>query len=213
MKLKDGKELSQLEIIKRLNLMGIGYNPEIIGKKYYIDLYNEAIRSSKNKLKIKNDIEKDQIYMNFYNQKLRKRKECYFQINGDNNILSKNKNNYDYKYNLNVNNISNKKFFFYDFNGALLKKIALAHLCYTAFDYGRNNKNKIEKIYNNFIIPINAIKKYTAINIYPEIKKISLKLFDIFDKLLSDEFSYMIFITVVIFTFTILISIIKRYKK
>ena len=87
MKLKDGKELSQLEIIKRLNLMGIGYNPEIIGKKYYIDLYNEAIRSSKNKLKIKNDIEKDQIYMNFYNQKLRKRKECYFQINGDNNIL------------------------------------------------------------------------------------------------------------------------------
>ena len=66
MKFKNGKELSYLELIKRLNIMGVEYNSNIIGKKYYIDLYNNAIKSSKNKEKIKNDIEKDQIYINFY---------------------------------------------------------------------------------------------------------------------------------------------------
>ena len=53
MKLKAGRELSQLEIIKRLNLMEIEYNPNIMGKKYYIDLYNKAIQSSQNVEKIK----------------------------------------------------------------------------------------------------------------------------------------------------------------
>ena len=212
MKLKDGKELSQLEIIKRLNIMGIGYNPEIIGKKYYIDLYNEAIRSSKNKQKIKKDIEKDQMYLDFYNQKLRKRKECSFAINTEKNILYNNINNYDYKYNFNDNNLNNKKYFFTDFNGGLLNKIAMAHLCYSTYDYARNNTNQFEKIYNKFIIPINAIKKFTTINIYPEIKKRILQLLDIIDSLIIDEYSYMIFLSFLMVILTVFILIIKRYK-
>ena len=51
MKLKSGKDLSQLEIIKRLNTMGIEYNSDIIGKNYYIKLYNEAIQSNENTIK------------------------------------------------------------------------------------------------------------------------------------------------------------------
>ena len=35
--------------------MGIEYNSDIIGKNYYIDLYNEAIKSSENLAKIKNE--------------------------------------------------------------------------------------------------------------------------------------------------------------
>ena len=212
MKLKDGKELSQLELIKRLNKRGIAYNAEIIGKKYYIDIYNKAIKSSKNKQKIKKDIEKDQMYMDFYNQKLRKKKECSFAINREKNNLYNNINNYDYKYNFNDNNLNNKKYFFNDFNGALLKNIALAHLCYSTYNYARNNTNQFENIYNKFIIPISAIKKYTAINIYPEIKKGIMKLFEIIDSLMIDEYSYMIFFSFVIFIFTVFILIIKRYK-
>ena len=51
--MKSGKELTQLEIMKRLNTMGIEYNSDIIGKNYYINLYDEAISSSVNVLKIK----------------------------------------------------------------------------------------------------------------------------------------------------------------
>ena len=59
MKLKDGRDLSHLEIIKRLNIMGIGYNPDIIGKNYYIDLYNKAIKSPSNIEKIKKEIKSE----------------------------------------------------------------------------------------------------------------------------------------------------------
>ena len=45
MRMKSGKELTHLEIIKRLNLMGVNYDSSIIGKKYYIDLYNKEIQS------------------------------------------------------------------------------------------------------------------------------------------------------------------------
>ena len=61
--------------------MGIGYDSDIIGKNYYIELYNKAIKTPLNREKIKSEIKKDEIYMNFYNQKLRKRNECSFEIN------------------------------------------------------------------------------------------------------------------------------------
>ena len=80
MKLKSGKDLSQYEIKKRLNTMGIKYNSDIIGKNYYINLYDEAILSNSNIMKIKNDLDKDKMYTDFYNKKLRKVNECSLRI-------------------------------------------------------------------------------------------------------------------------------------
>ena len=136
MKLKDGKYLSHLEIIKRLNLMGIGYDSDIIGKNYYIELYNKAIKTPLNREKIKSEIKKDEIYMNFYNQKLRKRNECSFEIS---NISYNNKIDNNYKYNFHENNNSKKIPFFDEFNGALMNNILFSHLCYTTYDYAKNN--------------------------------------------------------------------------
>ena len=97
MKLKSGKDLSQLEIMKRLNTMGIKYNPDIIGKNYYINLYDKEINSPINQEKIKNELEKDKIYIEYLNNNLRIRKESsikYFV--GKKNTQSNNNRNYFY---------------------------------------------------------------------------------------------------------------------
>ena len=102
MKLKSGKELSQLEIMKRLNAMEIKYNSDIIGKNYYINLYDEAIQSNSNLMKIMTDLNKDKMHTDFYNQKLRKVNECSLRICDNNN-----KNLY--KYALHNNNLILRK--------------------------------------------------------------------------------------------------------
>lgn len=211
MKLKDGKYLSHLEIIKRLNLMGIGYDSDIIGKNYYIELYNKAIKTPLNREKIKSEIKKDEIYMNFYNQKLRKRNECSFEIN---NISYNNKIDNNYKYNFHENNNSKKIPFSGEFNGALMNNILFSHLCYTTYDYAKNNKNKIGKILNKVSIPINAIKKYSMINIYPEIKIGIKKIINIIDNnLIGDKYNYIIYFSFIILIITVIHFIKKKYNK
>ena len=206
MKLKDGRELSHLEIIKRLNLMGVGYNPDILGKNYYIELYNKAIKLPNNKEKIKKEIKKDQIYMDFYNKKLRKRNECSFQINNENNI------SYSIIKNRSETNCFEKKKFWGEFNGALMNKIIVSHFCFTTYDFAKNNSNKIKNIYYKCIVPINAIKKYSMINIYPDLKNGLKKVINIIDDLIIDKYSYILFFSFIIIILTIFHFIVKKYK-
>ena len=211
MKLKSGKELSQLEIMKRLKTMGIEYNSDIIGKNYYINLYNDAIRSSVNVLKIKNDIEKDNMITAFYNQKLRKVNECTLKFDDNKNNLN---NKYEsgcsvsyVKRNMNRNN--GKQGFFSDFDGSLLKKLALAQLAYDFVEVNKKNIDKIANAIPKVSISIQAIKKYTMINIYPVFVKKINQVMDILNNLIVDKF---VFISLLIF-FVLIIVIFLLFKK
>jgi len=167
MNLKDGKDLSLLEIKNRLKLMEIKYDSEIKDKKYYVDLYNNAIKSKTNKEKIINELKKDKNNKDFYNDKLRKRNE-YSSEN------SKNKSSSD-----ETNNLG-KKNFFNDFISDLFK------------DDVKNNPDFIEEIYKKFGIPINAMKKYTMINLSPEAKEKIINIINFFDSSKWDKFYYII---------------------
>ena len=207
MKLKSGKELSQLEIMKRLKTMGIEYNSDIIGKNYYINLYNDAIRSSVNVLKIKNDIEKDNMITAFYNQKLRKVNECTLRF--DDNI---NNSNYINQSGCNISNVKRnigKQGFFSDFDGSLLKKLALAQLAYDFVEVNKKNIDKIANAIPKVSISIQAIKKYTMINIYPVFVKKINQVMDILNNLIVDKF---VFISLLIF-FVLIIVIFLLFKK
>ena len=209
MKLKSGKELSQLEIMKRLNAMGIKYNPDIIGKNYYINLYDEAIQSNSNLMKIKTDLNKDKMHTDFFNQKLRKVNVCSLRICEKSNNICK-----DY---LSSNNLvsrknNSQKGFFSDFNSSLINKILIAQL---SCDFLDANKEYIDKIKINIPkihIPFQAIKKDTLINIYPEIVKKLNTILDILNDLLAEKFILISIITFVILLIIILLIFHRRKK-
>jgi len=209
MKLKSGKDLSQLEIMKRLNTMGIKYNPDIIGKNYYINLYDEAIQSNSNLMKIKTDLNKDKMHTDFFNQKLRKVNVCSLRICEKSNNICK-----DY---LSSNNLvsrknNSQKGFFSDFNGSLINKILIAQL---SCDFLDANKEYIDKIKINIPkiqIPFQAIKKDTLINIYPEIVKKLNTILDILNDLLAEKFILISIITFVILLIIILLIFHRRKK-
>ena len=216
MKLKSGKELSQLEIMKRLNTMGIEYNADIIGKNYYINLYDEAIRSSINVLKIKNDIEKDKMYSAFYNQKLRKVNECTLRLDNEmNNMNDINKN--ENKCNIsNVNKNIGKQGFFSDFDGIFLKKLLMAQIAYNFVEVNKKNINKIGNSIPKLLIPLQAIKKYTMINIYPSIVSKINRIMDILNNLIVDKFlviSFLIFLVLIIVIFLLFKKALKNKRK
>ena len=216
MKLKSGKELSQLEIMKRLNTMGIEYNADIIGKNYYINLYDEAIRSSINVLKIKNDIEKDKMYSAFYNQKLRKVNECTLRLDNEmNNMNDINKN--ENKCNIsNVNKNIGKQGFFSDFDGIFLKKLLMAQIAYNFVEVNKKNINKIGNSIPKLLIPLQAIKKYTMINIYPSIVSKINRIMDILNNLIVDKFlviSFLIFLVLIIVIFLLFKKALKNNRK
>ena len=216
MKLKSGKELSQLEIMKRLNTMGIEYNADIIGKNYYINLYDEAIRSSVNVLKIKNDIEKDKMYSAFYNQKLRKVNECTLRLDNEmNNMNNINKN--ENKCNIsNVNKNIGKQGFFSDFDGIFLKKLLMAQIAYNFVEVNKKNINKIGNSIPKLLIPLQAIKKYTMINIYPSIVSKINRIMDILNNLIVDKFlviSFLIFLVLIIVIFLLFKKALKNNRK
>ena len=205
MKLKSGKDLSQLEIIKRLNTMGIEYNSDIIGKNYYIKLYNEAIQSKENLIKIKKDIEKDKMYSDFYNQKLRIVPECSLEFRNEKKIIKK--TNFNTK-NLVKNN--SQKGFFCDYECSLWRKLMLTRIAYDLVDA---NGEKIDKVGSNIpklFIPIEALKKYTMINIYPTFKTKLGEIMDILNNLLAEKF---LLISIIIFFALIIIIIFLLYKK
>ena len=215
MKMKSGKELTQLEIMKRLNAMGIEYNSDIIGKNYYINLYDEAIRSSVNVLKIKKDIEKDKLYAAFYTQKLRKVNECTLKLDNDINKINyindqENKSNRN-----NVNKNLEKKGFFSDFDGSFLQKLIWAQIAYNFIEV---NKNGINKIVNSLpkLIPIQAIKKDTLINIYPAIVSKINRVMDVLNNLIADKFlviSFLMFLVLIIVIFLLFKKTLKNNRK
>ena len=216
MKMKSGKELTQLEIMKRLNTMGIEYNSDIIGKNYYINLYDEAIRSSINVLKIKNDIEKDKMYSAFYNQKLRKVNECTLRLDNEmNNMNNINKN--ENKCNIsNVNKNIGKQGFFSDFDGIFLKKLLMAQIAYNFVEVNKKNINKIGNSIPKLLIPLQAIKKYTMINIYPSIVSKINRIMDILNNLIVDKFlvvSFLIFLVLIIVIFLLFKKALKNNRK
>ena len=214
MKLKSGKELSQLEIMKRLKKMDIEYNSDIIGKNYYINLYNDAICSSVNVLKIKNDIEKDNMITAFYNQKLRKVNECTLRF--DDNI---NNSNYINQSGCNISNVKRnigKQGFFSDFDGSLLKKLALAQLAYDFVEVNKKNFDKIANAIPKLSIPIQAIKKYTMINIYPVFVTKINQVMDVLNNLIVDKFlviSLLIFFVLIIVIFLLFKKTMKQSRK
>ena len=216
MKLKSGKELSQLEIMKRLNTMGIEYNADIIGKNYYINLYDEAIRSSINVLKIKNDIEKDKMYSAFYNQKLRKVNECTLSLDNEMNNMNYINNN-ENKCNIsNVNKNIGKQGFFSDFDGIFLKKLLMAQIAYNFVEVNKKNINKIGNSIPKLLIPLQAIKKYTMINIYPSIVSKINRIMDILNNLIVDKFlviSLLIFLVLIIVIFLLFKKALKKNRK
>ena len=215
MKMKSGKELTQLEIMKRLNTMGIEYNSDIIGKNYYINLYDEAIRSSINVLKIKKDIEKDKLYAAFYTQKLRKVNECTLKLDNDINKINyindqENKSNRN-----NVNKNLEKKGFFSDFDGSFLQKLIWAQIAYNFIEV---NKKGINKLVNSLpkLIPIQAIKKDTLINIYPAIVSKINRAMDVLNNLIADKFlviSFLMFLVLIIVIFLLFKKTLKNNRK
>ena len=215
MKMKSGKELTQLEIMKRLNAMGIEYNSDIIGKNYYINLYDEAIRSSVNVLKIKKDIEKDKLYAAFYTQKLRKVNECTLKLDNDINKINyindqENKSNRN-----NVNKNLEKKGFFSDFDGSFFHNLIWAQIAYNFIEV---NKNGINKLVNSLpkLIPIQAIKKDTLINIYPTIVSKINRVMDVLNNLIADKFlviSFLMFLVLIIVIFLLFKKTLKNNRK
>ena len=201
MKLKSGKELSQLEIMKRLNTMGIRYNSDIIGKNYYINLYNEAIQSIPNLIKIKHELEKDKMYSDFYNQKLRKVNECSLRLVKETNIMNKVDN---------VNNNNNKKLrknngekkFICDYDTSLIHNIVKIQMAYDFVDFSGEYidkiGNKIIDFLPRILVPIQAIKKYTMINISPYLVRKINEIIDILNKLMREKYLVIIIILIII---------------
>ena len=209
MKLKSGKDLSQLEIMKRLNTMGIKYNPDIIGKNYYINLYDEAVQSNSNLMKIKTDLNKDKMHTDFFNQKLRKVNVCSLRICEKSNNICK-----DY---LSSNNLvsrknNSQKGFFSDFNGSLINKILIAQLSCDFLDVNKEYIDNIKINIPKINIPFQAIKKDTLINIYPEIVKKLNTILDILNDLLAEKFILISIITFVILLIIILLIFHRRKK-
>ena len=205
MKLKDGKELTQFTLIKRLNLMGVNYNKNILGKNYYIDLYNKYIQSISNQNKIRNELNKDQVYSDYFNQKLRPRNECSL--------------NFENKSNFNVKDSCKGKCFlkenenncFCSFKNDILFNVLFAHFFLNSYEYLRENFQFISTNYNKLLFPFKAITKFTTFNIIPKIKEIIIKSINLIDNILDNK--YNLLIDIMLFTFLVVILIYSKISK
>ena len=181
MKIKSGKELTQLEIIKRLNLMGVKYDSTINGKNYYINLYDKQVISPSKQEKIKKELEKDKIYLEYLTNNLRKTRQNSIEYPAAKKKI--------------ITNIENKKYFFNDFNIALCNGTLL---CYNTFSFINNNKKIIKK---NLDIPVNCLKKYAKDFLNHDICNLFKTVLRYLDKIGFDVYNYLyiiIFICVVI---------------
>ena len=189
--------------------MGIKYDSDIIGKNYYINLYNEAILSNSNVMKIKNDLEKDKKYTDFYNQKLRKVNEYSLEIyneNNDNYIYDNNNNN------LYLEKNCGKKGFFSDYDDTLIKKIFYTQLTYSFVEINSEYIDKAKNAIPKLLIPFEAIKKYTLINIYPEVVVKINRILDISNYLI-DEKLFLISIMIFLLLIIIIFLVFRKRKK
>ena len=185
MKLKDGKELNKLTLIKRLNLMDASYNPKIYDKQYYIDFYNREIQSLLNQNKIQNELGKDRIYADFFNQQLCEKDKYFLNLSSNNNCNNKVK--------LNEN-------FFSDFDSNFLIGVLLAKLSTDVYD---KLKDKID--YRKILFPIKAIKKDSIVNIKPKIESIFIKVINCIDEKLKGKYDILIFLILVVNIFVVLV--------
>ena len=196
MRLKSGKELTQLALLKRLNLMGVNYNKNILGKNYYIDLYDKEIQSAENQFKIKNELEKDIAYQNFINRKLQPQKNTTL-------LFTKNDSN--------IKNNSNK-IFLTDFTKEVF---------WTTTFYSFNSE-KISKNVNSFLkfaknntsIYYNEINKIYKVKILPYIKEIMKFIFDLIENYhLMNHCEYLLYFVFVLVIITTFYRVKKCFKK
>ena len=205
MRMKSGKELTQLEIIKRLNLMGVNYDSSIIGKKYYIDLYNKEIQSSDNQQKIIDELEKDRKYLEYLSNNLRTVKETSFKYSSN---INKNKINSTFS-NSNLVQNSNDKYFFSDFNYNLFLNIMLS---YNSLHFWEQNKESIKKQLN---LPINAFKRFSDAYIIPNAKDLIKVLVYFLEKIDANinTYQYLKIIIIICLSITLILFLIKCRKR
>ena len=184
--------------------MGIIYNKDILGKNYYIDLYNKNIQSISNQNKIRNELNKDQMYSVYFNQKLRKANECSLNFDP--------KNDFDIK-----DGFKNKCFLrenegkhFSNFYKDFLFNALFAHFCVNSYHYLSKNFENI-KINCNKLFPFKAMKKYSTFNIIPKIKEIIIEFMNFIDNILYDK--YKLLIDIILFTVLVIILIYSNYRK
>ena len=128
MKIKSGKELTQLEIIKRLDLMGVKYDTRIVGKNYYINLYDKEIQSPVNQSKINQELIKDKRYQDYLSNKLRRSKQTWIEV-----FPCKEKESKE---------CYTIKYIFHDFNIELFNEF---FILITTRDFIQENKNDIKR--------------------------------------------------------------------
>ena len=203
MRLKSGKELPQFNLIKRLNLMGVNYNKNILGKNYYADLYDKEIQSTENQFKIKNELEKDLAYQNYFNQKLKSQKMTTLEFQPNNSSI---KNNSD-------------KIFLCDFQKKIIKELIWATTFYS-FNYEKMLKKGssfLEFAKNKANLYFNEVNIIYKEKILPYIKEVMKIIYDFIDKYqLMDYYEYLlyfVFVLVVMMTFYLLKKIFKKKTK
>ena len=203
MRMKSGKELTHLEIVKRLNLMGVNYDSSIIGKKYYIDLYNKEIQSLDNQQKIIGELEKDRKYLEFLTNNLRIVKETSFKCSSN-----KNKINSLFS-NSNLVQNSSDKYFFGDFNYKLCTNIMLS---YNSFHLWEQNKNSIKK---QLSFPINVFKRFSNTYIIPNANGLIKTFVNYFEKIDVNisAYQYLKIIIIISLSIILLLFLIKYIKR
>ena len=205
MRMKSGKELTHLEIIKRLNLMGVNYDSSIIGKKYYIDLYNKEIQSLDNQQKIIDELEKDRKYLEYLTNNLRMVKETSFKYSSN-----KNKNDINPTFsNSNLVQNSNDKYYFSDFNYKLCFNIMLS---YNSFQFWEQNKKSIKE---QLCLPISAFKRFSDAYIIPNAKDLIKVLVYFLEKIDANinTYQYLKIIIIICLSITLILFLIKCRKR
>jgi len=202
MRMKSGKELTHLEIIKRLNLMGVNYDSSIIGKKYYIDLYNKEIQSLDNQQKIIDELEKDRKYLEYLTNNLKMVKETSFKYS------SNKTKTYSMFTNSNLVQNSSDKYYFDDFNYKLCTNIMLS---YNSFHFWEQNKKSIKK---HLSFSVNAFKKFSNEYIIPNVNSLLKALVIYLEKIDVNIsiYQYLKIIIIICLSITLLLFLIKCRK-
>ena len=170
--------------------MGIKYDPSIIGKNYYINLYNKGLESHSKQKKIKPQLEKDKNYLEYLSNNLRKTKENSIKLLGKKNLES---NNLD------------KKCIVDGFNTKLFNTTLF---CYSTFNFIENNKKAINKVQ----IPVDSVKKFLYGFVYSESKELFMKILNYFEKINIDIYHYMYIIIFICLMIFLLIFYIKSRR-
>ena len=96
-----------------------------------------------------------------------------------------------------------------------LQKLIWAQIAYNFIEV---NKNGINKLVNSLpkLIPIQAIKKDTLINIYPAIVSKINRVMDVLNNLIADKFlviSFLMFLVLIIVIFLLFKKTLKNNRK